>query len=301
MSIVHDDITIKVSTSNIAGLLAVAKMFNELAGAVAAEGDDTAIEALRNADQPETPVVSAQDAFQTPVPPATPANVIPFVPPAGSPAATAAAAVPPAAPAVPPAAPSGELDSACMPYDLRIHAKTKTKCKDGTWKKAKGADPALVAAVETELRNAMTAPVIPAVTVAPPATIPASATGTIPVTPSYPPASDDDGFPDPPAGSIPAAVPPAPPAAVPPAPPAAVAPVAPVAPVQPAPVATVAPATFAELMAVVTAMQTTNKISFPEVMAVCQQHGLANLALLAGRVDMIPQVYASLEAVWTGR
>lgn len=47
-----------------------------------------------------------------------------------------------------------ELDSAGMPWDARIHASTKTKVKDGTWKKMRGVDEDLVAEVEAELAAA---------------------------------------------------------------------------------------------------------------------------------------------------
>lgn len=53
------------------------------------------------------------------------------------------------------------LDSSGLPWDARIHASTKTKNKDETWKAARGVDPAMKAAVETELRAIMAVPAPP--------------------------------------------------------------------------------------------------------------------------------------------
>jgi FtsZ-interacting cell division protein ZipA len=49
------------------------------------------------------------------------------------------------------------LDSAGLPWDVRIHASTKTTKADGTWKRKVRVSDELVASVETELRAAMTA------------------------------------------------------------------------------------------------------------------------------------------------
>lgn len=47
--------------------------------------------------------------------------------------------------------PSDELDSNGIPWDERIHASTKTKNKDGSWKSLRGVDKDLVTQVEAEL------------------------------------------------------------------------------------------------------------------------------------------------------
>lgn len=87
-----------------------------------------------------------------------------------------------------PAAPisSVDLDTDGLPWDFRIHARTKTKMKDGSWKKLRGVGPELVKKVEAELKAAVSAPAAPSIPVPPPA-IPA-----IPV----PPASTAPGFAD---------------------------------------------------------------------------------------------------------
>jgi len=53
----------------------------------------------------------------------------------------------------------GEFDSKGMPWDERIHAGTKAKNKDGSWKAKRGVDDATFAAVEQELRGRVAAPV----------------------------------------------------------------------------------------------------------------------------------------------
>lgn len=45
-----------------------------------------------------------------------------------------------------------EFDSAGLPWDERIHAPSKATNKDGTWRARRGIDPAIVIAVEAELR-----------------------------------------------------------------------------------------------------------------------------------------------------
>lgn len=80
-----------------------------------------------------------------------------------------------------------ELDIKGMPWDSRIHAKTKTKNKDHTWKYAVGIDrDVLVPQVEAELRAAgygQTAAATPAAT---PGVPPVAETPTAPAAPAIP-------------------------------------------------------------------------------------------------------------------
>jgi hypothetical protein len=93
------------------------------------------------ADSAPTPDVDPAKVFggvsvpagTVPVPPA-PAPLVPLVP------GTTAADI--------------ERDTAGVPYDARIHNKSRTKKQDGTWKLAKGIDPAVVAAVLAEIKPA---------------------------------------------------------------------------------------------------------------------------------------------------
>lgn len=81
------------------------------------------------------------------------------VPPAPT---TAPAAPVPTAPVAPSSHAGGvELDKHGLPWDNRIHAESKAKIADGTWRKKRNVDPGLVAQVEGELRQLMGAPAAP--------------------------------------------------------------------------------------------------------------------------------------------
>jgi hypothetical protein len=58
-------------------------------------------------------------------------------------------------------APTVELDSNNLPWDARIHAATKAKIADGSWRKKRNLDEALEQSVEAELLSIMGAPVPP--------------------------------------------------------------------------------------------------------------------------------------------
>lgn len=203
------------------------------------------------------PTIAQLDASRaaTVIPPAPAAPPVAEVPPA------------PAAPVAPPAAIVAHgmqlagvaLDVAGLPWDARIHAATKTKIVNGTWKKKKGLDPAVAAAIEAELRAVMGLP---------------AAVAAAPVAP----------------------VPPAPPAAAPVAPVPPVVPVAPVAPLAPPPLTAAQVTTFAQLMALITSYVSAGKWTHPETQAICAAQGIPALPLLASRVDLIPQVAASIAA-----
>ena len=53
--------------------------------------------------------------------------------------------------------PGVELDSDGLPHDSRIHADSRGKIKDGTWRKKRNLDQAMVESVEAELRATMSA------------------------------------------------------------------------------------------------------------------------------------------------
>lgn len=113
--------------------------------------------------------VAPTTALATPAPPiaavSTPAPAAAFV---ASPAPSAP--VPPASPA--PVATSGSpaLDSRGLPWDVRIHAGSKTFNKDGSWRQKRETPPELVAQVEAELKALMgiQAPAAAPAPVAPP-------------------------------------------------------------------------------------------------------------------------------------
>lgn len=65
--------------------------------------------------------------------------------------------------------PIGDLDSAGMPWDERIHTKQRTTIKDGTWKLTRGVDPELVKRVRAEYAASAAEPPAPASAAEPPA------------------------------------------------------------------------------------------------------------------------------------
>lgn len=109
---------------------------------------------------PPPPPIHDHAAAQVPPPPPPPPAVTPTAPPA-PPAAMAPAFVPPVAPVaaiapLPPTIPaagpvSNEFDKSGVPFDERIHQKSRKQKADGTWKIKKGLDPAIVEAVMREL------------------------------------------------------------------------------------------------------------------------------------------------------
>lgn len=196
--------------------------------------------------------------------------------------------VPPApntAPAAPIAAPQTgspvggvDLDKTGLPWDGRIHAESKAKIADGTWRKKRGVDPALVATVEAELRQVMgAAPAAPLAPVAP-ISAPQAATVTMPT-----------------AGVASLAV------AV-PAPPTA--PVAPVAPPPAAPLGEVpqdARAQFVGLVGRASAAIQAGKVTQAEITQCCAAAGVPALPLLANRLDLVAQVAAQVDAMIAAR
>lgn len=177
---------------------------------------------------------------------------------------------------VPPApivnTPSVETDSTGLPWDGRIHSRTKSKMVNGQWKNTRGIDPELIKRVTAELRTAMAAPA--------PAYIP-------PPLASVPPA--------------PMAVPQAP-ASVPPAPmsvpiaPAA----APIAPIAPATPASTEPLGFPAVMAKISQAVGSGKLTKAQVAQVVTKHGLPALTVLPTRPDLLPAISADIDALLLG-
>ena len=99
----------------------------------------------------------------------------------GAPPATPPVPAPPAPPVAvplpptPPVAGAVELDTAGLPWDVRIHSGARTKIADGTWKLIRGLDPAKRTQVEAELRSALSVPASP---------LPLSVPGSVPTPPT---------------------------------------------------------------------------------------------------------------------
>lgn len=187
-------------------------------------GMDDASFALAQQSAPPAPSTAAADLF--PTVPAVPSASLPPAPPVPSPPAVVVPPAPPAPVASAAQASLAELDKNGLPWDERIHAGTKAKNADGSWRQRRGLnDEALVKRVEAELRQLVAnnatsaAPLSPAAISAPavgsPPPAPSAATVAVPlppVTPATPPAVP---APPVPAGASVTTVPPAPP--VPPA------------------------------------------------------------------------------------
>lgn len=155
-----------------------------------------------------------------------------------------------------------ELDNSDppLPWDARIHSGSKAKLQDGTWRKKRGVDPEDYNRVVEELKQLMAAPVL---------------------TPE--PVVDDTAAPQ---GQQDAAITPPPP------PPVPSPEVAGISPTESEPV----PDTFPAFLRAVTMKVQAKELTIEEVNNALQPHGVANLQLLGGRPDLIPQVWADLVA-----
>lgn len=199
--------------------------------------------------------------------------------------------VPPAPPAHSQAAPTAsgaaltnpvDLDKNGLPWDYRIHAESKAKIADGTWRKKRGVGLDMVGIVEDELRQLMGVPAGPA-GVAPSAPLPPAAPLVAPATiPTAGPASL----------VAPVIVPPTNGAPLPPSAPGAASstPAAPSAAVEPK-------MQFVQLIGRTSAAIQYGKVTKEEVGACCVAHGVAALPLLASRLDLVPAVAAAIDAL----
>lgn len=91
-----------------------------------------------------------------------------------------------------------ELDTAGLPWHADIHASSKTKNDDGTWRKKRGVDKATVTRVEAELRQVQAAPAPVNSTPPPSAAIPSPSAAVVPpAMTAAQPASPPPGIPVP--------------------------------------------------------------------------------------------------------
>ncbi len=179
-------------------------------------------------------------------------------------------------PAAPPPAPQNTganapppmLDAAGMPWDARIHASTRTTTQKGIWKARKGVDAATVAQVTAEIMQRTVAtpavPFTPLNTPAapPPAPAPTSPAGA-PAAPPPPPASAPTQPPPPPGAAMPAVV-----------------------------------NDFVSLSRYATHRATVLKnLTAPQIIATCEAHGMPGLGMVSSRPDLVPAIYADLEAI----
>lgn len=183
--------------------------------------------------------------------------------------------VDPLTPAAPPPAhvpPGVEVDKNGLPWDARIHAGTKAKNADGTWRYKKGVDrDTEVPAVEQELRVLMAVPVAEPAPVAKAPVVPVPTPE--PVTPApvaEPPVPENGTLTQEQAGLA------SPPVPVPDA---------------PAPTAEEAPTTFPAFLRKVTERINAGTLSMDRANAINAEHGIDRMAALVARPDLIPQIW----------
>lgn len=180
-----------------------------------------------------------------------------------------------------------ELDKHGLPWDGRIHAESKGKLTDGSWRKKRQVDPALVAQVEAELRQVMgAAPAAPLAQGVAHAPTPVSVAAST-IAQSVP------------TGAVPQPV----------APPPAPVPVAGAAPTMPA-APNVAPAgevpqdarqQFVGLVGRASAAIQAGKVTQAEVTQICAAAGVPALPLLANRLDLVAHVAAQVDGLIASR
>ena len=161
-------------------------------------------------------------------------------------------------------APGIDVDKAGLPWDGRIHASTRAKNADGTWRMRRGIEEALVTAVTGELRQTM-APVAVAV--------------------PQPPVPAVTGVPKPP--FVPSVVPSVPQASITPETALAGA-------VLTASPSDVPALTFPKLMQLITTAFTSKALSQEQIKAAIEAAGLPSLPMLASRPDLVQGVADSL-------
>ena len=150
------------------------------------------------------------------------------------------------------------LDVAGLPWDARIHSRTKSKTSDGKWRYQRGVHDHVITQVEAELKLNTGTPIIPETLEAP--------AYKLPPTPA--------------------------PAAV--APPPPYVPPAPVAPL----IDIMAPkADFPTFMSKVTSLNQTGKIDRERVVLIIQQFGIPNIPSVATRPDLIPAIMKAIDDV----
>lgn len=181
-----------------------------------------------------------------------------------------------------------DLDAKGLPWDNRIHAESKGKIADGTWRKKRNLDPTVLATVEAELRQVMgAAPAAPLAHAA----IATVAAGFTPTPTSAPAVAVPAPTPTAPIAPVVAS---APQVTAPPAP--AVAPAA-----APGEVPADARAQFVALVGRASAAIQGQKVTQAEVNQCCADAGVPALPLLANRLDLVAQVAAHIDALIAAR
>lgn len=204
---------------------------------------------------PSAPALSTAGAAPSMTAPEAPPAISTPVPAPVPSAPTAPEAAAPLVPVAPATHAFGvELDRHGLPWDERIHASTKAKLQDGSWRRKKGIGDTYVLQVEAQLRALLN----------PPSTLqlrPFDATAEVPPTPIIPTAP-------PAAPSVPAA---------------------PVAPPESA-----SPTTFDQLMPRLTAAITSGVMPPAALQAACNALGVASIVALQANQSYVPLIWAAL-------
>jgi len=211
------------------------------------------------------------------------------------------------------------LDKNGLPWDERIHASTRTRNADGSWRYKRGVADTWVVEVEKELRALMAIPVPAAIPLDQPvgaSAVAPAATTTVPVIVDVPPPPPREGMANYTPGERQANLIPPPPSvpAVPlvPAVPAVSSPASTASPVSssitaPPPPPPAASSTgegpFVVLVKKVSALAAAGKINQDEVREICASVGMPKpeLYLLSNRHDLIPTVDGLIDAMVAGR
>jgi hypothetical protein len=162
-----------------------------------------------------------------------------------------------------------ERDANGLPWDARIHTRTRSQTIDGVWKLQRGIDMTLVDTVMKEHKQLMALPQGKPAT-APIAPPPAPIAPIAPASPSWPSS------------------------------PTALAPSVPVTPVAADPVNDPCPADFNTFIARISKHIAKGLLGAHQVKAICEEHGVASLPLVASRPDLIPQIAAAIDLVAGG-
>lgn len=160
------------------------------------------------------------------------------------------------------------LDKNGLPWDERIHASSHSKTVDGSWRMKRGVDDALVAEVEGGLKALMSIP-------APPAPVEPSTQESARLFSAAMHGETVDVVPPPPPPAVVVAPPPPPP---------------------PAPAAG-DKAAYIKLVTVTLNAIREGKLTQESLAAAVQSVGVPELKLLANRLDLVPQVMQTIEAL----
>ena len=212
-----------------------------------------------------TPPLAVPFSAAAPLPQIAPvAPLVSLVPPSAivPPAPTNVSTV---SPVVPTIANPVTTDKAGFPWDGRIHSESKALNVDGTWRKRRNLDPAVLVTVEAELKQLMGLAFTPApvVSVAPP---PASSE------PIWPFPTEQVAYSE----ANPALQQVAPPPSAP---------------------AGDARAQYIALVGRASAAMNAGKVSAAEITQACNENGIPALPLLANRLDLVPQVAFAIDAI----